>query len=206
VAARLLHARLAARLSKEEAARRAGISAITWKRIEDGQGVQDAKLHAALSLLGIDAEAEVSPGDSLRTSEQEPPLDPVGRGRGSLVELVEARRKFAAGQPLADRERQLIHRWIEDQELATLPERLAALDRIATLAVSRLVDDLLSQRARDYIAEYGVPVEDGSAFVREVAERVARLPYSDERKREIMVAVLGDSPTDVPDATDATGA
>lgn len=39
--------------SKERAAQEAKISAITWKRIEDGQNVHDVKLAAALRVLGI---------------------------------------------------------------------------------------------------------------------------------------------------------
>lgn len=39
--------------SKEEAARKAGISSITWKRAEDGLGVQDVKLAAILRVLEI---------------------------------------------------------------------------------------------------------------------------------------------------------
>lgn len=49
--------------SKEEAARQAGISSITWKRIEDGQGVQDAKRYAALKLLGLNELGEPTSGD-----------------------------------------------------------------------------------------------------------------------------------------------
>lgn len=38
--------------SMEEASRRAGISSITWKRVEDGLPVQDAKLGAIERALG----------------------------------------------------------------------------------------------------------------------------------------------------------
>lgn len=38
--------------SKEEAARRAGVSSITWKRVEDGLRVQDAKLGRVVQALG----------------------------------------------------------------------------------------------------------------------------------------------------------
>lgn len=53
LAARVQQARLDRGWSKEEAARNAGISAITWKRIEDGLGVQDGKLAAALRVLEL---------------------------------------------------------------------------------------------------------------------------------------------------------
>ena len=54
--------RLARGWSKEHAARQAGISSITWKRVEDGLAVQEAKLAAILLTLGLrDAdEAEIA--------------------------------------------------------------------------------------------------------------------------------------------------
>lgn len=39
--------------SKEEAARKAEVSSITWKRVEDGMPVQDAKLGAVLKAVGM---------------------------------------------------------------------------------------------------------------------------------------------------------
>lgn len=44
-------------LSKEAAARLANISSITWKRVEDGLGVQDAKYASVSSALGWAPEA-----------------------------------------------------------------------------------------------------------------------------------------------------
>lgn len=46
-------ARLSRGWGKEEAARRAEVSSITWKRVEDGLGVQDGKLGAILNALGL---------------------------------------------------------------------------------------------------------------------------------------------------------
>ena len=46
--------RLALKWSKDEAARQAEISRITWRRIEDGLPVQDAKLAAAEDALGME--------------------------------------------------------------------------------------------------------------------------------------------------------
>lgn len=45
--------------SREEAARRAGISAITWKRVEDGLKVHDSKLAAVLRVVDVDDDATV---------------------------------------------------------------------------------------------------------------------------------------------------
>lgn len=39
--------------SKERAAREAGVSSITWKRVEDGQIVQDASLAVILGAVGV---------------------------------------------------------------------------------------------------------------------------------------------------------
>lgn len=44
-------------LSKEAAARLAGISSITWKRIEDGAEVRDAKYASASAALGWEPDA-----------------------------------------------------------------------------------------------------------------------------------------------------
>ena len=55
---RVDHARLARGWSKEKAAREAGISSITWKRVEDGLGVQDVKRARVLEVLGLDDRGE----------------------------------------------------------------------------------------------------------------------------------------------------
>lgn len=55
---RVKAARLRRGWSKERAAREADISAITWKRVEDGLGVQDAKRAAILDTLGLDDRGE----------------------------------------------------------------------------------------------------------------------------------------------------
>lgn len=47
-------ARLAKKWSKERAAREADVSSITYKRVEDGLPVQDAKRAAVATALGID--------------------------------------------------------------------------------------------------------------------------------------------------------
>lgn len=46
-------ARLAAQLDKEPAARAAEVNSITWKRVEDAEGVRDASLGKILSSLGL---------------------------------------------------------------------------------------------------------------------------------------------------------
>ncbi len=46
-------ARLRRRWGKEEAGRRAGISSITWKRVEDGLPVKEMKLAAVMAALGL---------------------------------------------------------------------------------------------------------------------------------------------------------
>jgi hypothetical protein len=55
---RVERARLAHGWSKEQAAREARISSITWKRVEDGLGVQDVKRAAVLDVLALDDRGE----------------------------------------------------------------------------------------------------------------------------------------------------
>lgn len=47
-------ARMSKGWSKEQAAREARISSITWKRVEDGLGVQDVKRAKVLEVLELD--------------------------------------------------------------------------------------------------------------------------------------------------------
>jgi transcriptional regulator with XRE-family HTH domain len=54
LAAAVRDARLAHGWGKEEAARRAGVSSATWKRVEDGLPVQDHKLNLVAAALGWD--------------------------------------------------------------------------------------------------------------------------------------------------------
>jgi transcriptional regulator with XRE-family HTH domain len=61
---RVLRARLAQGWSKEQAAREARISSITWKRVEDGLGVQDVKRARVLEVLGLDDRGEPVGGSS----------------------------------------------------------------------------------------------------------------------------------------------
>jgi transcriptional regulator with XRE-family HTH domain len=55
---RVERARLSHGWSKEQAAREARISSITWKRVEDGLGVQDVKRAKVLEVLGLDDRGE----------------------------------------------------------------------------------------------------------------------------------------------------
>ncbi|PVA72310.1 XRE family transcriptional regulator [Mycobacteroides abscessus] len=52
IAAQVTAARIERGWGKEEAARRAGISSITWKRVEDGLAVHETKLRAIEAALG----------------------------------------------------------------------------------------------------------------------------------------------------------
>lgn len=75
-------ARMAKGWSKERAAAKAEISAITWKRIEDGQNVHDVKLAAALRVLDLDergrpVEAGSSPTRDDRIAQLRADLDAI---------------------------------------------------------------------------------------------------------------------------------
>lgn len=52
IAVQVTAARVERGWGKEEAARRAGISSITWKRVEDGRAVHETKLRAIEAALG----------------------------------------------------------------------------------------------------------------------------------------------------------
>lgn len=60
---RVKAARLAAGLSVVQAAKRSGLARDTWKKIEAGESVQDAKRQVALDTLGLTADLEPAPSD-----------------------------------------------------------------------------------------------------------------------------------------------
>lgn len=112
---------------KEEAGRQAGVSSITWKRIEDGKRVQDAKLGLVLNTLGlaIDAGGAVVP-----TRTRETPRPPSGGA--------------AAAQVLRDiTERNIAELQAETEQLAaeiaaSEPERAARILRDAAAVAVEL--------------------------------------------------------------------
>ena len=59
---RVERARLSHGWSKEQAAREARISSITWKRVEDGLGVQDVKRAKVLEVSGWTTVVSLSVG------------------------------------------------------------------------------------------------------------------------------------------------
>ena len=83
--ARVEKARTAAHMGKEAAARKAGISAITWKRVEDGLRVQDVKLAAVLGALEPDKQPAATPTGVLAASDD-----------ALLAELAYRLRRYAA--------------------------------------------------------------------------------------------------------------
>jgi len=58
-------ARVAKGWGKEKAANTAGVSSITWKRVEDGLAVQDAKLGLILGAVGLTDAALDSAGEDV---------------------------------------------------------------------------------------------------------------------------------------------
>lgn len=89
--------RLSRGWSKEFAAREARISSITWKRVEDGLGVQDAKRAAVLRVLELDHNGnpptvdEALPGletDHVRDAIRHAPLLDE-RGRATVLAIYD---------------------------------------------------------------------------------------------------------------------
>lgn len=69
IAEAVRRARIDKRLDKEPAARAARVSSITWKRVEDAEGVRDASLGKILSSLGLEVQDILAPdGSRQRTS------------------------------------------------------------------------------------------------------------------------------------------
>lgn len=87
-AERVRQARLALGWSKESAARKAGISSITWKRIEDGLSVQEASMAKALKALGVVTEQ--------RSTYVAAPDDGKGTGDASLDDIMREIRQMRA--------------------------------------------------------------------------------------------------------------
>jgi DNA-binding XRE family transcriptional regulator len=70
--------------SKEKAAREAGVSSITWKRVEDGDVVQDASLAVILGAVGFNMHGDVLTPD---TPPQRDIVDRVAELESRLAEL-----------------------------------------------------------------------------------------------------------------------
>lgn len=91
LAAQAKAARLAKKWSKERAAREADVSSITYKRVEDGLPVQDAKRAAVVAALGIDflfgdgGVELVGPSSVSGDSQSEPEFEFLTRVREDLT-------------------------------------------------------------------------------------------------------------------------
>lgn len=120
-------ARLARGWGKEEAARQAGVSSITWKRVEDGFNVQDAKLALILDALDIQAEAV---DDAAADMAHVDSLDEVVR----IAERVAAEYMKSGGDPVKAAE--LIAAAVEKRD-AGVAHRISDTDGWAALRPPR---------------------------------------------------------------------
>lgn len=123
--------------SKEQAAREADISSITWKRIEDGERVQDAKLAMALQAIqmglhlpGTEPSEVVALGivadDGLVTNLYEQGSDVGGDDDASpYVSKADP----AAGKPTREQDDEVLRAVLEmREELRALSERVERLE------------------------------------------------------------------------------
>lgn len=110
VGKRVEAARLARGWSKEQAAREARISSITWKRIEDGLGVQDVKRAAALAVLELDDRGE-----------------PVGGAPEDEGYVASPGERQEAGDSDADVLREIRIMRLAVEQLAELPDKVDRL-------------------------------------------------------------------------------
>lgn len=88
IAIRVTTARVDRGWSKEEAGRRASISSITWKRVEDGHTVHETKLRAIEAAFGW-AEGTISgvaQGENAHAPTSEGEADGAGRNARNSVE------------------------------------------------------------------------------------------------------------------------
>lgn len=89
LATRAKAARLSKQWSKERAAREADVSSITYKRVEDGLPVQDAKRAAVISALGIEwpapEHAAAGTGSVSADSQSDPEFEFLTRVRDDLT-------------------------------------------------------------------------------------------------------------------------
>ncbi len=108
---RVQAARVDRRWSVETAARRAEISRTTWKRVEDGDGVQDVKRAAVLDVLGLDSQG--LPLNPATTSQQTPFVPAPGEPRPGSNSDDEVLRAIRAMQ----------------EDIRTMSDRLARLEQ-----------------------------------------------------------------------------
>lgn len=89
-------------LSKEKAAREAGISSITWKRAEDGEPIQDVKMFAIKKLLEIDVVAHRDvrePGDAALVASLDTGSEALSELRNALTLLQSLNQRGLANVP-----------------------------------------------------------------------------------------------------------
>lgn len=119
-------------LTKEDAAERAGINSITWKRVEDGESVRDSSLGKVLSMLGLEAESFLD-GDV----EQDASIDPVPEPTTAIsmskllryvAHVIDLCTHVRASEPM-DRELQEMLIDADELSMSVLMETLAGAER-----------------------------------------------------------------------------
>lgn len=119
---------------KEPAARAAKVNSITWKRIEDAEGVRDASLAKVLSTLGLTVEGALNGDDPVVDRVQDSRPDPVS------VEVYPA-----VALNLSDALWRAVTALAESPEGD--PQREAKADYAVLAAADQIVDVLLALNA-----------------------------------------------------------
>lgn len=203
-------ARVRKGLSKEEAARLAGISSITWKRVEDGLRVQDAKLSAVMQTLGL-AQSPAPQFPQLPQLPRDAPNAPILSSMDAALGIHPIRP--GVSQNMTPAERQLmvkvrnklykdvgdfdsdelvaLTKFVEDEELRSLHARLDWLPRSEQLEVSELITEL-ERRVDQRLVDMGVTNETAYEDLPAGAPRPNPLP------REGILPDTQDFPSQVP--------
>lgn len=210
LAVRVKTARVRRGWSKEHAAREAKISSITWKRVEDGLPVQDAKLAAIGKALQLPLGGH-QPNLLLVTPEEHRAMDQAAHahpdGGSYTAETLRqiAERNILELQKQAEKEAAAIA--AEDPERAarilvdlawTVTEFRMSLDR----TVEALVEHDREQAAQDDDDDPLVAAEDGThaldpGYYDEAARDIGKLSAGQRRRAEADRA--GSPPVDDPD-------
>lgn len=175
--------RVAQGLSKEAAARKAGISSITWKRVEDGLPVQDAKLAKVMQVARLGSDRYDEMGRRRYDGQASEIAAPttwgdVLRERREQLDLTQS--QLAAGAGVAE---EIIAR-TEADELAPEPENMLAICDVLGIAdrLTTAINEVVSARGE---ATISIPSDYVTDLDRDEAAEVVNRGFMEDRLGEL---------------------